>query len=314
MVSPVAEITDVIEGLIEGFFGIELPKGDPAGCHAAAARLRQLAQYVDGVSGDLGKTAGEVIKASNGQSIAAFGTAATDAGHTLTGVSTLATTLADAVDDYGTQVEQAQERVKQIIEEIATTVTVGILFGFISDGIGDILAVPRVIAGISAIVGELSAFGEAVATVASRLLAYYLDGQAWAVADRGSQALLAAANGRPVGTPDELAAAGAQSADARIVYDAANDTTVAAMGGVRTAAAGLPGPLGRIAARVLPEHPERNLATRALARFSASSLAYTPVLNAEHGKSDVLPTDAELQQKALTHMVGRVLVDQIRRR
>jgi hypothetical protein len=85
------------------------------------------------------------------------------------------------------------------------------------------------------------------------------------------------------------------------------------MGGVRTAAAAVPGPFGRIAARVLPARPGQNLATRALARFTASSLAYTPTLNFEQGKSDLLPADAQLQQKALTHMVGRVFVDQIRR-
>jgi len=40
----VADITEVIEGPVESFFGLELPKGDPAGCYAAALRLRQLAQ------------------------------------------------------------------------------------------------------------------------------------------------------------------------------------------------------------------------------------------------------------------------------
>lgn len=85
------------------------------------------------------------------------------------------------------------------------------------------------------------------------------------------------------------------------------------MRGVRTAAAQLLGPAGRIASRVLPAAPEKNLATRALARMNASLLAYTPELNAEQGNSDVLPTRAELEQKALTNLVGRVLVDQIRR-
>jgi hypothetical protein len=309
----VADITDVVEGLIENFFGIELPKGDPAGIRAAAFRMRELAQYVDEVHQHVETSVGAVTKPSSGQTIDAFSTASTDARADLNGVSTLSRALADGLDEYAQQVEQARERVKVIIEQIATTITVGILFGFISDGIGDLLAVPRVLAGIAAITGELSAFGEAVATVASRLFAYYLDAQAWALADRGSQALVAAANGLPVGSLDQQLAAGQQSADGRVFYDATNDAVTASMGGLRTAASGLPGPLGKVAARVLPENPQRNLATRALARFTASSLAYTPVVNFDQGKSTLLPTGAELEQKALTHMVGRVLVDQIRR-
>jgi len=114
-----------------------------------------------------------VVKASSGQSIDAFSTAAPMPATTLTGVSTLASTLADAVDDYGMRASMAREKVKLIIEEIATTVTVGVLFGFISDGIGDLLAAPRVIAGIDGHCRGALAFGDAVATVAT-VARYYL--------------------------------------------------------------------------------------------------------------------------------------------
>ncbi|HVX44507.1 MAG TPA: hypothetical protein VHC49_11510 [Mycobacteriales bacterium] len=302
-------VTDVIEGLVESFFGLELPKGDPAGCRAAALHLRDLAGYVGEVRERAGQVTGEISYVHSGQTINAFRSAAADTGQRLAAVAALAQDLATALDDYASQVEAAQQRVKEIIEEIATTVTVGVLFGFVSDGLGDLLAAPRVIAAVAAIAGELSAFGEAVATVAARLAVYSIDSALWGLADRGSQSAVAAANGHPV---DDPFSGGQQSADARIAYDAANDGARDAMRGLRTVASDLPGPFGRIA-RALPADPNANLATRAIARMGASSLAYTPVLNSERGKDDLLPTQAELEQKALTNLVGRVLVDQIRR-
>lgn len=141
----VDSIDQALPGAVQQLYGI-----------GTALRLRQLAQYVDGVDRDRAQAAGDVIKGSVGQSIDAFRTASDHAGRGLSDLSALASNLADGVEEYGHQVEEARKRVKLIIEQIVTTVTVGILFGFISDGIGDLLAAPRVIAGLAAIAGELS--------------------------------------------------------------------------------------------------------------------------------------------------------------
>lgn len=305
------DIVSVIDRIVESICGVEIPKGDPAGCYAAAYRMGQLAQYVGDIKQKVAQGAADVSGANTGRTVSAFHGAADEAGQHMSALLTTIDNLSNALDQYAALVERTQKAVREQIEAVAASIAVGVLFGFLSDGLADFLTAPRVMAAFAGITTELTVFQTMVGSLIAKLMTYSMNAAEWGIADQASKAGIAALNGEPIPGVEQLEAGATQAGDARISYDVTNDGMAGALNAARESAAELPGPLGRIA-RALPEGPSV-LATRAVSRMTASALVYTPVLNSEQGKADLQPTSAELRQKALTNMVGRVWVDQIRR-
>lgn len=311
-----ADVVELAEELLEGFFGVEFPRADLAGCYAAVDHLRQFAEQLDRLRGQVGDSAAGVTRNSVGQSVTAFHQASMPIDRRFGELSKLARDLAGALMDYADEVQTVRREVRQTIVQVLMTVGITSVMGFFTAGLADALAASRVVAALTEIVAQLLRFSQAVAAIGSRLVQLLtfasLDGFAFGIADQIGQHVAGALSGAPSAGPAGTLTGVVQSGAAK----AADDTTVAgelgAMRLARSAAALLPGPIGKIAAR-FPETPETTLATRAAARLGGSSLVYTPVLNAEQGKEgeDVLATEAQEEQKVVAHLGGRVIVDLI---
>ena len=307
-----ADLVELAEGLIESFLGVEFPKADLAGCYAAVDHLGQFAEQVDRLRGHVADSAADVTRANVGKSVTAFQQASSRIEQQLADLSGLARGLAGSLMDYATQVQDARRQLRQVIAQVLMTVGVTVVFGFFSAGLADAVAASRLVAALAEIVALLLRLSQASAAIAAQvaqmLTFYAVDGLGWGFADQAGQHLAAAVTGAPEADPADAVVGAGQAAVAKAADDATVTTETELMRAARAAAPLLPGPLGKILNR-LPEAPETNLAARAIARMGGSSLVYTPVLNAEQGKADLAPTEAQLEQKGVAHMGGRVIVD-----
>jgi len=301
-----ADVVAALDPIVFFLTGRHIPTGDPQRCRQAAQALNQASVQVGAVAQRLATMAGEVHAIGEGHGHEAFLDAAQ---HLATYSGELALTLAragDGVNGLADQIDDAWNDIWQALAGIAVTIA----FGFVTAGIADLVEGPLLIAAGGRIAWVLSRYSAAVKALAARIGAapiyYLLDGLAWAAMDQGASDVVLAAQGRPPNGAGDFG----KSASSNVAFDATFDATQAAAKKVLGAA--LPGPLGHVAAALLnPNARAVRLLGRAGGRMT-SSTAYTAVNNLESGAdsaADLVPTDAQWQQKELSHLVGRTAVD-----
>jgi len=295
--------------MLENFFGIDWPKGDPARCRHAAELWREMAKHVDVARTAIHQATGKALQTSRSGALDAFANDVATYENALTGLAEALSGLAKALDEYAHSLDEVRHKLIVIAEEVAADIAATIAFGFVTGGLDTLVSGPVLAAlGVRA-VATISTFAEFAAFIVSRLAYYAVDSAVYAALDQGAIMAVDAANGEPVSLSDNLTSAG-QIAVANVGYDAAVDGQFAVLNKARGAVAAL-GPIGRLAGR-LPAKAETSVALRAGVRLSSSALAYSPILHAEQGNSDLLPDQSAMEQKMLIHLVGRAAVDKIR--
>jgi uncharacterized protein YukE len=302
---------DAAKHLLESFFGIQWPDGDPDKCRQAAGYWRQAAAAVDDARGRTQAAAQAVSATCSGRSVDAFAADVTRFSGFLDALAAECRTLAGALDQYADQLDTVRHRLIVIAEQVAADIAVTIAFGFLTAGLADLASAGVLAAfGVEAL-SELSGLMLTVARIASTLSYYALDSVVYGAMDQGSQALVLAANGDPVGSLPDNVVKGLQIGVANVGFDAAIDLEFTAVNKARALAAAQPGLLGRVGTRIPEDVTTTNLPLRAAARLGASSLAYSPILHAEQG-TDLLPDQSAMEQKLTIHFAGRLLVDRFR--
>lgn len=302
---------DTARKLLESFLGVDWPDGDSGKCRQAAGYWRQAAAALEDARGRTQAASQAVTATGAGETVDAF---AGDVGR-LTGFLDAAAaecrTLAGALDQYADQLDTTHHRLIVLAEQVAADIAVTVAFGFITAGLSDLAGAGVLAAfGVEALT-ELSGLALAVARIATTLAYYALDSVVYGAMDQGSQALVLAANGDPVGSMPDNVLKGLQIGVANVGFDGFLDVEFAAVNKARAIAVAQPGLVGRLGARVPEDVTATNLPLRATMRIASSSLAYSPILHAEQG-TDLLPDQSAMEQKAAIHYVGRLLVDRYR--
>lgn len=302
---------DAAKELLESFFGIRWPDGDPEKCRQAAGCWRRVAEAVDDARGRSGAASRNLSATNTGLTVDAFAGAVTRFGDFLDALAAECRTLAGALDEYADELDTVRHRLMVIAEQVAADIAVTVAFGFITAGLSDLAGAGVLAAfGVEAL-SELSGLMLVVARIATTLSYYALDSVVYGAMDQGSQVVVLAANGDPVGSLPGNVVKGLQIGVANVGFDGALDLEFAAVAKARAVAVARPGLIGRIGARVPEDVTATSLPLRATARLGASALAYSPILHAEQG-TDLLPDQPAMEQKAAIHYGGRLLVDAYR--
>ena len=223
------------------------PAADPARLRAAAGHWRNLAADVEAVTHDATRVVAGLCAENNSRGLTAFeaywSSRWTGRDGCLTAVVETSRGLAQALDSYAHAVEQAQERIKELVAALATAVVIGVGLTILTVGISDIAAgalATSLVAAAAAVGLQLSM---EVATILAGLLLV-----AGAGALEGGLADLAI-QGERVGCFHDQAAIDWQEV-ARSAEVGALTGTVTAGAGAGVAAAG--SALGRISVRLGP--------------------------------------------------------------
>jgi hypothetical protein len=304
-------VADAAKHLLESLLGIEWPDGDPGRCRQAANYWRQAATAAQEARSRALVVDQTVITTSSGQAVDAFDGSVHRFMEFLGALAAECNTLAGALDRYADELDATRHRLAVIAEQVAADIAVTVAFGFITAGLSNLASAGVLAAfGVEAI-SELSGLALAVARIATTLSYYTMDSLVFGAMDQGSQAIVLAANGDAVGSLPENVIKGLQIGVANVSFDGFLDIEFAAVNKARAVASAQPGLLGRLGTKVPADVTTTSLPLRAGARLAASSLAYSPTLHVEQG-TDLLPDEAAMEQKALIHLGGRLLVDRYR--
>jgi hypothetical protein len=303
-------IEDVARAALEQFLGIDWPDGDPGRCRVASGDWAQLAAEINAIAVRAEAARAAIAQSGSAPSLEAFDRYATVLTRYLARLAAECREMtATALDEYAAQLETTRHQLIVIGEQVAAEIAVTVVYGFITAGLSS-LATSAVlaVAGVESM-EALSGLALAVARVAA-LLAYYVpDAIVYGTMDQGSQALVLAANGDPMGSLSSNLKTGFQIGVANAAWDGSVDSQLAVLTRLRALAVARPGVVARVVGKINKDVAGRSVPARALARFTGSALVYTPTLKTEQGHDDVLPSDAALEQKAAIHFGGRVGVD-----